>query len=484
MRSVVTKKLAWLVYLVGLLFLMNWMWSGHQGLSSYKVHGWNWYHYWIGSKYHQELGYFDIYEQTVAGWKELGSNLGKVTSARDQHTYKMTKLKDNPRYTRSEVWSDARWAEFKADLKKLRPRQNSKKWSGCIKDRGYNASPAWNTPASWITNALDVGNKQHLRLAKAIDLIGILGIALLLPFAFGPTRAILAIGLALGVANNPTRFLGSFVQYDWIVLVFGSVTMIRWRRHGWGGFLLGAATMLRIFPAVFFAAMVARGVLDLLVTRRLPPWMLRLSAGFGLALVLGFGLGAMGPRGVDSWGEWRDKIAIHTHYHQTGDGRVGLKHIFGSREGLKTTKVPRISERFKNLESSKPVRLTLAALLLGLLAAAAWNRDELDCFVLAVAAFFILTVSSRYYWSALALLPFLGIRRGDKTSLFLGSGMALFMLSTYYLFCQPLGHTYIAWRTQNFFMLGAFTVGLSLLAWRGFADPSYDPSNPTAHDAE
>lgn len=470
-----TKKLGWLVYIIGMVLLANWFVNGHQGLRTHRVHGWNWYHYWTGSKYHQELGYYEIYEQTIAAWKEMGSSLAVNTAARNQHTYKIGPITDAPPYVRNDLWTDARWDEFKSDLKKLRPRQSKEKWAGCIRDRGYNASPAWNTPASWVTNALDVGNKNHLKLAKSFDLVALFAIALLLPLAFGPTRSIAAIWIALGVANNPTRVLGSFVQYDWIVLVLGSIALIRMRRHGAGGFLLGAATALRIFPAVFFAAMVARAVLDLLLTRRLPPWLPRLAAGFGLALVLGFGLGSAGPRGVSSWGEWQSKISIHNHFHKSGDGRVGLNHIFTSLEGPAGKAVPKISQRFKNLKKTRPARLALAALLLALLAGAGWNRDELDCFVLAVAAMFVLTVSSRYYWSALALLPLLGTRRGDRTSLVIGVAMSTFMLVSYYAFCEGLSHTYLKWRTQNMFMLGTFLIGLSMLAWRGFRDPSYDP---------
>ena len=479
-----TKKLSWLVYAIGMILLANWFVTGHQGLDTHRVHGWNWYHYWIGSKYHQELGYYEIYEQTVAAWKEMGSDPKNYPSARNQHTYKVERIKDGAPYVRNELWTDARWTEFKTDLQKLHPRQAKKKWRQCILDRGYNASPAWNTPAGWITNSLDVGNKNHLRLAKSFDLVALFAIALLLPLAFGPTRSIAAIWIALGVANNPTRVLGSFIQYDWIVLVLGSIALIRVRKHGVGGFLLGAATALRIFPAVFFAAMVARALLDLLLTRRLPVWLPRLAAGFGLALLLGFGLGSSGPRGADSWVQWQSKISIHNHFHKSGDGRVGLNHIFTSLQGPTGKVVPRISQRFKNLEKTRAARLALAAILLVLLAAACWNRDELDCFVLAVAAMFVLTVSSRYYWSALGLLPLLGSRRGDRTSLLIGIVMSTFMLTSYYAFCEGLGHTYIKWRTQNMFMLGTFLVGLSALAWQGFRNPSYDPRRDVVNETQ
>ena len=470
------KALGWLIYVIGLVILLNSFWASHHGLKNGRVHGWNWYHYWVGSKYHAEVGYFDMYEQTVAAWKDMGSDLGKVRRTRNLRSYKMQRIHDGKRpYLRSDRWSDARWEEFKADLVKMRTIHSKQKWNDCVLDRGYNASPAWNTPASWLTNTLDVGKRSHRRFAKAIDMGLVLAAALFLPLVFGPLRSITAIWIVLGVANNPTRFHGSFVQYDWIVLVFAAIALVATRRHAWGGFFLGIATAVRIFPMVFFAAMIARAVLDLMLTRRLPPWCLRLSAGFGLALVLGIGAGAMGPRGIDSWGEWREKIAVHNHHHKSGDGRVGLTHLFGSREGPWGTTVPKIRERFANLEETRAARLALSAVLLALLAAVCWTRDELDAFVLAIIAFFILTVSSRYYWSALALLPFLGWRRRDRASLAIGGIVALFLTSSYYLFCADLEHTYLKWRTQNFFMLGTFTVAMLVLASLGFRRPLYVP---------
>ncbi|MCO4770444.1 MAG: DUF2029 domain-containing protein [Deltaproteobacteria bacterium] len=470
------KKLAWLIYLLGMVMLLSSMWGNHHGMKNHRVHGWNWYHYWVGSKYHEEVGYFDMYSQTIAAWREMKADTAKVSSSRNLRTYKMKRVWEGKvPWVRNQLWTDARWAEFKSDLRKLRKKQSYKKWNDCVKDRGYNASPAWNTPASWLTNALDVGKSSHIRFAKSIDMGLILGLALLLPLAFGPTRSITAVFISLLVANNTTRFHGSFVQYDWIVLVLGSAALISKKKHGWGGFLLGVATAVRIFPLVFFAAMVARAVLDLLLTRRLPPWLPRLAGGFGLALILGFGVGAAGPRGLDGWSEWREKIQVHTHFHKTGDGRVGLNHIFTSKQGPRGQDIPKISERFKTLEETKPIRLAVAGLLLALLAAACWNRDELDCFILAIVAFFALTVSSRYYWSALALLPFLGFRTRDKASLGIGLSISLFLTASYYLFCEDLGHTYVRWRAQNFFMLGTFTLGLITLAALGFRKPLYVP---------
>lgn len=455
----------------GLVALLGYMVFGHHGLRDSRVHAWNVYHYWLGAKYQQELGYFDMYDQTLAAWKDAGSRRGDVARYRDLRTYDIVPVPEGPPVARGPRWTDARWAEFQSDLALMEPLQTRVKWAQVVRDRGYNASPAWGVPARWVTEALDLGNVNHLRVAKSIDMVLVLVALAALTIAFGPGRSMVAIWVALLVWNNPTRFLGSFIQYDWLALVLCAAAAVKARRHGTAGALLGAAAVLRVFPAVFLAGMLARAGLDLLRTRSLPAWAPRLVGGFALAVVLGLGLGSAGPRGVGAWGEWSEKIAVHNHHHKFGEARVGLAHIFsGPTLGVEKT-VPRVSEREAHMRRWRPVRYPLALLMLGLLAAACWRRDDLDCFVLAVVAFFVLTVSSRYYWSALALLPLLGARKGDRFSLATGLGVTVFLTASYYVFCQGLSHrAWIRWRLQNEIMMVTFVGMTAALAWRALGD--------------
>lgn len=463
----------------GLVALLVYMGFGPQGLRDGRVHAWNVYHYWLGAKYQHELGYFDMYEQTLAAWREAGSAPGEALRYRDLRTYELKPTPPGPPLVRSPRWTDARWMEFQQDLAALAPQMAPQGWTFVIRDRGYNASPAWSVPARWVTEGLDLGSPHHLRLAKSVDMVLVLAALAALTVAFGPLRSVVAIWVALLVWNNPTRFLGSFIQYDWLALVLCAAAAVKTRRHGVAGALLGAATVLRVFPAVFLAGMLARAALDALTDRALPPWAPRLVGGFALALVLGVGLGAAGPRGLDAWDEWSDKVTIHNHHHKAGEARVGLAHIFGSRSLELRPRAPRVEQRQANIAEARPLRYAVAALLLGLLATACWRRDELDCFVLAVVAFFVLTVSSRYYWSALALLPLLGARREDRFSLGVGMGAAVFLTASYYLFCQRLSpHAWVRWRLQNVIMLATFLALTASVAWRSFERGTEGSSAP------
>lgn len=483
-------RAGWIVYVLALLLLGGWMLNGRDGLRSETYSAWSWYHYWFGSKYHQELGYFDIYNQTLPAWKDARMRLGRdVTAIRGLHSYKVVKVEagQDP-CVRNPHWTDARWAEFQKDLKKMRRGMGRRTWSHAVLDRGYNASPTWTVLAGAGFSQLDLGKPATRTFLKGVDIVPVFLLALALPFVFGPWRSLACMAAFLAMPPNPDRFLGSLVQYDWFVLVMAAALALRRDRHGLAGALLGFATMFRVFPVVFFLGVAARGVLSWMTDRRRPSWLARLAAGFGIAVVAGALVGSVGPRGLDAWGEWTEKMEVHTHFHKRGDGRVGLTHLFTDPAPPWTSpERPSLGQRMRNLEASEGPRLALQGALLLLLVAAAWRRDPFDCFVLALGALFVGTVASRYYWSVLGLLPLLGSRRGDARLGWLGVVWAAVPMLAWYGGLDELDDNWARWRSLNAVMLGAFTLGMAAVAWdnffgsRGTAGSASEP-DPDLHE--
>src|SRR5215813_750339 len=56
------------------------------------VHPWEQYHFFIGSKYLREVGYFDLYKATFLADREGPGVLGAVRSTRDLHTFDIVDL--------------------------------------------------------------------------------------------------------------------------------------------------------------------------------------------------------------------------------------------------------------------------------------------------------------------------------------------------------------------------------------------------------
>ena len=101
------------------------------------VRAWNVYHYYVGSKYFAELGYFDLYRATLVAdddWqahkREMtgsrkekhvrGMGFGHITRARDMHSYKVVTRESLTRgFDRSSIRA-ARLDELGKDTRELR----------------------------------------------------------------------------------------------------------------------------------------------------------------------------------------------------------------------------------------------------------------------------------------------------------------------------------------------------------------------------
>ena len=119
---------------------------------------------------------------------------------------------------------------------------------------------------------------------------------------------------------------GSFARFDWFVLTGLGVISLGTKRHRLAGILLGAAVMLRVFPALFVLTVVLRG---LLVFQRTRTWEPRYTAFVsGLALsAAGLGLASfITGGGLEAWIQFLSKIQFHAQ--GLYDNHVGLIGLF------------------------------------------------------------------------------------------------------------------------------------------------------------
>jgi hypothetical protein len=99
--------------------LMVFAWCNFAGMrgGGSIVHGWEQFHFYLGAKYQKEVGWFDLYKAALIADRESAQALGGLRTIRDIHTFELITveeaLADAPRVRAK--FSDARWAEFKAD---------------------------------------------------------------------------------------------------------------------------------------------------------------------------------------------------------------------------------------------------------------------------------------------------------------------------------------------------------------------------------
>ncbi len=398
------------LYLLPLLLLFvivlshNYQRDVERMFSKSSIRTWNVYHYYLGSKYFDELGYLDLYKQTLVADREGKNRLAEIKRIRDLETYKTIPVKRLKDLKRSEKFTDKRWKRFKKDLKVLMRKKSDATWFGMLNDRGYNPTPFWNTLGRWISHALKISKKRNLLLLTSLDLIayGLMFVALV--WAFGIEAGILTFLAFSLLPFSQGRLIGGYLQYDWFAAITFGMCFWRKGKSVLAGVFFGYATMARVFPLLFVAGLAFPALHHLIKHHRLERRHILLLASFGLFCLVGLGLGSLSSEGPSAWLHWKSKIELHNHEMTYGEQRMGLKHLFTHELGSDDYRAG--NARRKNLDEQKDLYLVSAGLLLLLLLPTWWTtRRETNAMLLMHGVFFALLISSRYYWSVMALFP-------------------------------------------------------------------------------
>ena len=111
------------------------------------------YHYYMGAKYSPEHGYFDLYRCALIADTEMNREF-TGTSIRNlrNHDYEPASAVRTKAAEYKAPFTEARWAEFKKDLAYFQAcvRYDRGKFEHMVRDKGYNATPVWNTVARWL----------------------------------------------------------------------------------------------------------------------------------------------------------------------------------------------------------------------------------------------------------------------------------------------------------------------------------------------
>ena len=472
----------------------------HDSLAGSRVRAWNVYHYYVGSKYFEELSYHGLYAATLAAddafqlRKEqtrgkAGRRLRKVRDfkqlkkARDMRDYLVKPRKEIVASFAEFEMSEERLSQLGRDTRFLRTFMGIKSpgWSNTLQDLGYNPAPPWTLVGVPLSNLVPP-RWPWFHLVSNSDVPLFLLTFLLLWWGFG-LRVASAMALwCCTIQFNESRFAGGFLQYDWFASTLVCAALYR---RGWyrsAGVALTWGAMTRVFPGFLilpFGIWAARGAWAGLRAGGGSP-LASAWAGikprhrnFLLAFTLACGVLFVGShftgRGLQTWSEWVVKITRHSETHAvTSNQRVGV--------GRLAIHAPKAGKPWAELRGSRDERLTVARpkkrklQLLGLLllVPALFRRRDLDGFVLTMFAVFCAVVLSRYYastWSVFFLLGAAGLPRardGDPDERpmvgpgtdrgligfagWLGGATLLFMAATYYV---PGGTTssyfYVNW---------------------------------------
>jgi hypothetical protein len=376
-------------------------------LATKGLHSWNLFHYVLGTKYFDELGYFDLYKGLILADAESGQVFSQSGITRDLHTYEALPISEALAQARAEGirqrFSDARWRELRGDLAAILAQRPRAYWADPIADRGFNPSPVWLLLHKPLLNAVNIQRAPTLLLLCLAQ-----NVLLLLTFyglwrTVGTRETLLVVAFFYLFFGNAGRWFGGYFSYDWFLLTVWAVVLHRRGKFAAAGACLAYAAMMRgfpgllaLYPAVQWAASLAR--------LRRPD---RKHTAFLLSLALTcaalFGATCLLRGGVGAWEDWLAKLSVHRAQHILTESRIGLQYLFVQNYGAGVWEVP-VEVRRQLVHDSALAYRVVSLTLVALSAMAMVRRDAHDGLLLGIGVVFFTMVLSRYYFSIGALL--------------------------------------------------------------------------------
>lgn len=436
------------------------------------VHAHENFHYRLGSKYFDELGYDGLYLASLAA--EMGDNPQHAVQPimRGLHDDRIVSTAELMPYKEDVVqrFSADRWEAFLKDHQHFLKIMSAERLEKARLDHGFNATPTWIFMGKLLSGWLPI-NQPSLFFLSLVDAV-LMAVAFFVVYRTYGLQT-LALSLAIFALGYGWRFHwtgGGYLRLDWLAALLIAICLLKQERFTWAGALIGYAAMIRLFPVLLLFGPLVLVVKSLLVTQRLPYWAWPFARGLILSVVVCLALGTLAGRGLGAWQEFGSNIIKHQQTRLTN--RVGLENLIlydadvFQRKFVDYSLIEPFSPWKTHLENLKKERwidyYSLAAIFLLVTAAAAWRESVYGASVLGCVAVFSLLTPTCYYWSLLALVPLQNTKNG-ATMLLLA--LNLLFIGVHFLYSsseQRFG--VVSWGLAFFFL--AWTLPNVLEAWR------------------
>ena len=269
------------------------------------IHGWDTFHYYIGSKYFKELSYDRLYEcVAIADSEEPGLRrrveLRKMTNLRTNLVETTADILAHPERCKAH-FTPERWESLRHDLRYFRTLENARRWDDAQTDHGYNGTPVWNIMGTILSNVGPASRAQVLVL-DSIDCLLVVFLSLMIYWAFGWRT--LTVALIAFATNFPSRWYwtgGSLLRWDWLFWMGASVCLAKKEKYFSSGMCLAYSTLLRIFPLFLFIAPVLAFGYHYVKTRQLERRFLRVFLGAALAVAILVPVSVVTAGGMDAY---------------------------------------------------------------------------------------------------------------------------------------------------------------------------------------
>jgi hypothetical protein len=374
------------------------------------------YHYWMGTRYFDELGYDGLYDCTLAVAVERGSRwVGGLGHARDLRTNEIRPVAELAARGRVECparFSPARWQAFAHDVAWFEGVLGPRRWRGLLNDHGYNPSPVWalcaRPFAAWTDPASVVwlARLDGVLLAAALTAIA---------WAFGLETALVAtIVWGTGWLWDARWVGNAFMRQVWFAT---STLAVCCMKQGWGargGVLAALAATTRLFPGLMvlgWAATLRRGA-----NGRAPDATItgRALAGFAVASIVLVGASLLAwDHGPGRWWDFAQNLSALRSMPSVN--LVGLEPLLWRFDGTSqlwqqgAAALPAV--RVGASPVSSVIRLVVSFGALALAWRAVRRARPWEAGVIALFLVPILAAPAGYYMQLAVLGVLLGVRR-------------------------------------------------------------------------
>jgi glycosyl transferase family 87 len=405
---------------VAVLALFSWTNFGALRGGGGLVHRWEQYHFFFGSKYLPEIGYFNLYKATILADRESAHAIGFVRTTRDLTTFdevSVDKALENAAEVRA-AFSDARWEELKRDWTTLS--RDGANWTQVMDDHGNSGSPAWAFFAAPIARVCGIGpTGQRLMGLVDVVLMLVLFVAWFRTFGTRPTCVALVI-----FAMMPFCFdylAGSLLRWDWLFAL--GMAMVAWKRArpAVAGALFGYAVMSKLFPLFFGVGLAFWGGWEFLRTRKVDRRLVRFFAASAVAAVLAVALSSA-MFGARVWKGYEQRIAVaqreHFYANQYSFKTVFLQAAYSRpsefAQGWMLPGDIKAAHPDVDVTHWKWQFLLLQLLLTALVALGLRHAEPIEAFAIGPLLVYVWLVVNAYYWNMLSLLALGWMAREEK----------------------------------------------------------------------
>ncbi len=426
---------------------------------SRAVHLWDTFHYYVGSKYFDELGYHLIYKCVAAAEVEDGYEKDVMKrQMRDLSNNDLLQAKDYLADVSEckAAFSPERWAALKQDMRLFRSLMGEGWWAKMFKDHGFNGTPIWALFGSRITNynwqswvppegmensPLNLKNQpeavkaqiksrfrqdkidfeRYLNRLALVDASFYAIIFLMIGWAFG-LRA-MALASLIWASGYPWAYFwtgGSFMRVTWLFAAVVGVCLLKKTHSVLGGFFVTLSGLLRIFPCALAGGVTLQIVYNAIKKRTCSINHRKIMFGAILAVALLIPLSAhMSTRGYPVFEEFIGNSLKHTSTPLTNNMGLPTLISYHPKYIARRTRTDKYADPFHKWKLARQKTIKNRAvlnygLLLGFFAMLfiiGRKVEDWETTALSVCLLFGIFEMTCYYYSFMILLAPVALRR-------------------------------------------------------------------------